>query len=52
MFAEAGVKLPLVLGTRSPEDVAAAVLRAVRKDPAEIDVAAVEQRLGRRSRGS
>ena len=46
MFAESGVKLPPMLGTRSPEDVANAVLRAVRKDPAEIDVAAVEQRLG------
>ena len=46
MFADAGVKLPPMMGTRSPEDVANAVLRAVRKDPAEIDVAAVEQRIG------
>jgi uncharacterized protein len=46
MFADAGVKLPLGLGTRSPEDVACAVLRAVREDPAEIDVAAFEQRFG------
>jgi uncharacterized protein len=45
-FADTGVKLPPGVGTRSPEDVAAAVLRAVRKDPAEIDVAAAEQRLG------
>ena len=46
MFAEAGVKLPRGVGTRSPEEVAAAVLRAVRQNPAEIDVAAFEQRFG------
>jgi short-subunit dehydrogenase len=46
MFAEAGVDLPTGLGTRTPEDVARAVLRAVRDDPAEIDVAAFEQRFG------
>jgi uncharacterized protein len=46
MFADSGVKLPAGVGTRSPEDVAHAVLRAVRDNPAEIDVAAFEQRLG------
>lgn len=46
MFAAAGVKLPPGLGTRSPEDVAAAVLHAIRHDPAEVSVAAFEQRLG------
>lgn len=46
MFVDSGAKLPPGLGTRSPEDVADAVLRAVRDNPAEIDVAAVEQRLG------
>ena len=46
MFAEAGVPLPTGTGTRSPEDVAAAVVRAVRKNPAEINVAALEQVLG------
>jgi short-subunit dehydrogenase len=46
MFAEAGVALPAGVGTRTPEDVAAAVLRAVRDDEAEIDVASVEQRVG------
>ncbi len=45
MFADSGVKLPAVFGTRSPEDVARAVLRAVREDPAEIEVAAPEQRV-------
>lgn len=46
MFAEAGVELPRGVGTRSPEDVAEAVLRAVRENPAEIEVAAIEQRVG------
>jgi short-subunit dehydrogenase len=46
MFAYSGVTLPRGVGTRSPQDVAAAVLRAVRDNPAEIDVAALEQRLG------
>lgn len=46
MFADSGVTLPPGVGTRSPEDVARAVLRAVRDDPAEIDVAAFEQRFG------
>jgi short-subunit dehydrogenase len=46
MFAEAGVALPPGVGTRSPEDVAEAVLDAIRDDPAEIDVAAIEQRVG------
>jgi short-subunit dehydrogenase len=44
MFAKAGVKLPSGIGTRSPEDVAAAVLYAVRSNPAEITVAALDQR--------
>jgi short-subunit dehydrogenase len=39
MFADAGVELPRGMGTRSPEDVAAAVLRAVREDIAELAVA-------------
>jgi len=46
MFADTGVKLPAGVGTRTPRDVADAVLLAVRDDPAEIDVAALEQRLG------
>jgi short-subunit dehydrogenase len=45
MFAATGVQLPKGTGTRSPEDVANAVLRAVRKNPAEINVAAFEQSL-------
>jgi short-subunit dehydrogenase len=46
MFAEAGVKLLPGLGTKSPAEVARAVLRAVHDNPAEIDVASVEQRVG------
>lgn len=45
MFARTGVRLPGGVGTRSPDDVANAVLTAVRKNPAEITVAALEQRL-------
>ncbi len=46
MFADAGVALPSGMGTRSPEDVARAVLRAVEGNVAEIVVASVEQRAG------
>jgi len=46
MFADTGYALPRGTGTRSPEDVARAVVRAVRHDPAEITVAALEQRIG------
>ena len=46
MFADTKVTLPRGAGTRSPEDVASAVMRAVRDDPAEINVAAVEQVVG------
>ncbi len=44
MFASTGVKLPKGIGTRSPEDVALAVVRAIEDNPAEITVAAFEQR--------
>jgi short-subunit dehydrogenase len=46
MFADSGVKLPAGVGTRSPEDVAHAVVRAIRKNAAEINVAAFDQSLG------
>ncbi len=46
MFADTHVTLPRGTGTRSPEDVAQAVLQAIRNDPAEITVAAPEQRFG------
>jgi short-subunit dehydrogenase len=46
MFADTKVTLPRGAGTRSPEDVGRAVVRAVREDPAEITVAAFEQAFG------
>jgi short-subunit dehydrogenase len=39
MFAEAGVTLPAGVGTRTPEDVADAVVRAIERNRGEIDVA-------------
>jgi short-subunit dehydrogenase len=51
MFHNSGVKLPRGAGTRSPDDVARAAVRAVRQNPAEIDVAAFDQRLGARLAG-
>ena len=46
MFAKADVKLPPGVGTRSPEDVAVAVLRAIETNRAEIDVAPLSMRAG------
>lgn len=39
MFAEAGVKLPPGVGTRTPQDVAKAVVDAIERNRAEVDVA-------------
>lgn len=46
MFAEAGVQLPRGVGTRSPQDVARAVLIAIRRNRAEVDVAPFSLRAG------
>jgi short-subunit dehydrogenase len=46
MFADSGVKLPPGVGTRSPEDVAEAVVRAIERNRAEVEVAPVGLRLG------
>ena len=46
MFAESGARLPAGVGTRTPEDVARAVVKAIESDPAEIDVAPVALRAG------
>jgi short-subunit dehydrogenase len=46
MFAEAGVKLPPGVGTRSPQDVANAVVSAIERNRAEVDVAPVTLRVG------
>jgi short-subunit dehydrogenase len=46
MFADAHVELPRGVGTRSPEDVAAAVLEAIEHNRAEVEVAPLSLRLG------
>lgn len=46
MFADANVTLPKGVGTRSPEDVAKATIKAVRKNIAEVDVAPLSLRVG------
>ncbi len=51
MFAEAGVTLPKGTGTRTPDDVSAAVVRAIEKGRQEIDVAPLSFRLGARASG-
>jgi short-subunit dehydrogenase len=46
MFAESGVELPNGVGTRTPQEVAAAVVKAIEQDPPEIDVAPLSLRAG------
>ncbi len=46
MFADASVKLPFGVGTKSPEHVAEATLRAIEHDRGEIDVAPAGLKLG------
>ena len=46
MFSETQVELPRGAGTRSPEDVARAVVRAIEQNRAEIDVGSLPVRLG------
>jgi short-subunit dehydrogenase len=46
MFAEADVRLPRYVGTCTPEQVAAAVVRGVEEDKAELDVAPFGMRAG------
>lgn len=46
MFADAGVKLPPGVGTRTPDDVASATLRAIERNRAEVDVAPASLRAG------
>jgi short-subunit dehydrogenase len=46
MFANAGVSLPPGVGTRSPEDVARAVIRAIKRNRGEVDVAPLHLRAG------
>lgn len=46
MFADAGVKLPAGVGTKTPEHVANATLRAIERNKGEVDVAPVGLKLG------
>jgi uncharacterized protein len=46
MFHESGTKLPKGVGTSTPDDVAAAVLKAITADKGEIDVAPAGIRMG------
>jgi len=48
MFAETGVRPPRGVGTSTPGEVAAAVLRAIRRNRSEIDAAPVTARIGAR----
>jgi short-subunit dehydrogenase len=46
MYADTGVELPAGVATRSPEQVAAGVIRAIERNPAEVYVAPLSLRLG------
>lgn len=46
MFHESGAKLPKGVGTSTPEEVAAAVVKAIKSNRGEIDVAPVGMRAG------
>ncbi len=46
MFADSGVELPSGVGTRTPQDVARAVVQAIERDRAEVDVAPLPLRAG------
>ena len=46
MFADSGAKLPPYVGTKRPEDVARAVVKAIEANRAELDVAPLPLRAG------
>jgi short-subunit dehydrogenase len=46
IFADSNVKIPPGIGTRSPNDVARAVARAIERNLGEVEVASVPQRVG------
>ena len=51
LFADSGVKLPPWVGTRTPEQVADAVVRGIERERAEVDVAPLGLRVGTRLAG-
>jgi short-subunit dehydrogenase len=46
MFADSGVRLPRFVGTRTPQQVAAAVVRGIEQNRGEVDVAPLGLRAG------
>jgi short-subunit dehydrogenase len=46
MFHESGARLPGYIGTKTPEDVADAVVSAIERDRSEVDVAPLTLRIG------
>jgi short-subunit dehydrogenase len=52
MFAESGVKLPAGVGTKSPHQVADAVIAGIERNRAEIDVAPLAMRAGAKIAGA
>ena len=50
MFAESGAKLPPFVGTKRPEDVARAVVKAIENNRAEVEVAPLGAARGRADR--
>jgi short-subunit dehydrogenase len=51
MFHESGTDLPPGVGTRTPDDVAAGVIRGIEGDKSEVDVAPLGLRLGAMAAG-
>jgi short-subunit dehydrogenase len=51
LFADSGVKLPPWVRTRTPDQVAEAIVRAIERDRAEVDVAPLGLRVGTRIAG-
>jgi short-subunit dehydrogenase len=51
IFHESGAQLPPFVGTRAPEDVAAAVVRAIERNRGEVDVAPFTLRAGAAAAG-
>jgi len=51
MFHDSGARLPSYVGTRTPDDVARAVVSAIERDRSEIEVAPLSMRLGARLAG-
>lgn len=51
MFHESGAKLPAGVGTRTPEQVASAVVRGIERDKGELDVAPFGLRAGAAAAG-